>query len=379
MNMIDKYEKLVKAQAGVLYLEGPPGSAKTAISEEMAKKNGWQYFQFILSQVDSADVAGIPHKHEVKGQICTVRTVPDWAIKANEQPTLVNFDELNRAPVECRNAALQILNERKVGDYPLNDNVYFISTGNIGEDGNRSDGAEVEEMDTALWGRLIYMPHEMPYVTWKEMYGKENIWHEVIAYLDSKPEHFEKNFEESKMNANPRTWTNFSHFIIRSSSDYDEQVALAKEFAKNFIGPQIAGSFNQYLEEKQLININSILDEWGRVKSTVQKFDRSRYSQLIAELNKKDATQFNKTQTKNLVKFLNMVHDDEKSNAVINNVLSNVDLSSEEAKEKIIKAIKADNPEDVWNMKMKKVEKPIYHLVAEFWDVIEAYLESTES
>ena len=379
--MINDYTKLIKAKAGVLYLEGAPGTAKTAIAEQIAKNEGWQYFQFILSQVDSADVAGIPHKHEVEGQVCTVRTVPDWAILANKKPTLVNFDELNRAPIECRNAALQILNERRVGNYKLNDDVYFISTGNIGEDGNRSDGAEVEEMDSALWGRLIYMPHEMPYVTWKEMYGKNNVWNEVIAFLDSKPEYFVKQFENSKMNASPRTWTNLSKFILNTSESNDERIALSSRFAKNFIGPSVASAFNQYLEEKQLININSIINEWPRVGETVKKFDRSRYSQLISELDKKDVSSFNKTQTKNLIKFLEIVDPDERAKVLLSHVVEKFEnlLVSSEEDSKIENIIidflkKKEDPSKVWELKIPKKDKPYIHLICSYWTVLHDYL-----
>jgi len=376
--MIEDYTKLIKAKAGVLYLEGAPGTAKTAIAEAIAEKEDWQYFQFILSQVDSADVAGIPHKHEVEGQVCTVRTVPDWAILANKKPTLVNFDELNRAPLECRNAALQILNERRVGNYKLNDDVYFISTGNIGEDGNRSDGAEVEEMDSALWGRLIYMPHDMPYITWKKMYGQNNIWNEVIAFLDSKSEYFVKQFENSKMNANPRTWTNFSKFICATSDDYEERIVLSNKFAKNFIGPSIASAFNQYLEEKQLININSVLNEWNRVGETVKKFDRSRHSQLIAELDKKDIAKLNKTQTNNLVKFLDIIDPDERAKVLMDHVIEKFESlmsSDEDFSDKIADFIRdGHDTSEVWNLKIKKADKVFFFFIVKYWSIIHNYL-----
>ena len=333
MNRVEKYELIIKSQAGVLYLEGAPGTGKTAIAKQIAEKNGWNYVQFILSQVDSSDIAGIPHKKTVNGITLTIRTVPEWAYKANNsnKPTLVNFDELNRAPIENRNAALQILNERQVGDCKLNDNIYFIATGNIGDDGSRSDGTEVDEMDSAMWGRLVYMNHEQYFPEWKEAYGKEHVWDEILQYLENVPEHLNKSFQENcRVNANPRTWTNLSNFITRTTDDYDERIVLAKEFAKSYIGPQIAGDFNRYLEEKQLININSVLDEWDRVKPTVEKFDRSRISRLIHEFNtKKKLHNLSDTQMRNLFDFLKCVHDDERANLIFQIIFKSVTFTIE--------------------------------------------------
>ena len=383
MDKIKKYETVIKAQAGVLYLEGAPGTGKTAIAETIAKQNGWAYEQFILSQMDSADVAGIPAKDniEVNGTRTTVtkRTVPEWAIRANERPTLVNFDELNRAPIECRNAALQILNERRVGNFDLNDNVYFISTGNIGEDGERSDGTEVEEMDSALWGRLIYMPHDLYYKEWKELYANNNVWNEVLSYLDKSPEHFMKIFKDSRMNATPRSWTNFSKFIERTADNYDEKVVLAKEFAKHYIGPQIASAFNTFLEEKQLININRVIDDWGDVKDTVKNFDRSRHSRLLHELEKKDLAKLTLAQAENLCNFFDCLHPDERMGAIVQNIFNrgSFDVGNFNATTQNI--ISSGDYEKIKRSKrIKKEEKVIAYVLTRYIQDAFTYFDSLE-
>ena len=123
-----KYFSIMWAKYGVLNITSKPGVAKSALGRSIAEKMGFRYIDIRLSMVDETDVGLYPSVSEVevdgKKVKCLDFVVPRWAIEANKQPTIIHFEELNRASQQVRNAALQMLLEREIGmDFKFNDNV----------------------------------------------------------------------------------------------------------------------------------------------------------------------------------------------------------------------------------------------------------------
>ena len=127
--MVDKLDQLTTKEKeylaimwpkyGVLNITSKPGVAKSAIGLSIANKLGMRYIDIRLSMVDETDVGLYPAVSEIvvdgKSIKCLDFVVPRWAIEANRQPTIIHFEELNRASQQVRNAALQILLERCIG------------------------------------------------------------------------------------------------------------------------------------------------------------------------------------------------------------------------------------------------------------------------
>ena len=157
-----KYFSVMWAKYGVLNITSKPGVAKSAIGRSIADKMNFRYMDIRLSMVDETDVGLYPSISEVEvdGSMvkCLDFVVPRWAIEANKQPTIIHFEELNRASQQVRNAALQILLERQIGtDFKFNENVLMMSSGNLGDE----DGTDVEEFDSALNNRLVHINHTL--------------------------------------------------------------------------------------------------------------------------------------------------------------------------------------------------------------------------
>jgi MoxR-like ATPase len=174
-------------KSGVVYLEGRPGEGKSSIIRSIAQKTNRKFFDIRLSQMDETDIGLFPFVDT--NEKCLNYVVPRWAVEANKQPSIILFDELNRAQLPIRNAALQILLDRKIGwDFLFNDDVLFFAAGNVGE----SDGCDVEEFDAALWGRLIHVKHSLTIDEWIDGFAKENVWEVVVSYLKAFPQELYK-------------------------------------------------------------------------------------------------------------------------------------------------------------------------------------------
>ena len=321
-----KYFAVMWAKYGVLNITSKPGVAKSAIGKSIAEKMEFRYMDIRLSMVDETDVGLYPVVSEVEsgGKMikCLDFVVPRWAIEANKQPTIIHFEELNRASQQVRNAALQILLERQIGtDFTFNDNVLMMSSGNLGDE----DGTDVEEFDSALSNRLVHINHTLSVEEWLGDFANTNCHKLITSFIKAHPEQMYKSSENTKAYATPRSWTMLSEFIVcnfgQDASPRDF-LPLLKEVSSGYLGNS-AVKFVQYCEDMLNISINDIINNYDGIKKDLEKYNRDKNSELIQSLKEIDITKLNKKQLDNVVKFLNNVGDDEKT-AYLLYILDNI-------------------------------------------------------
>ena len=339
-----KYMAIMWAKYGVLNITSKPGIAKSAIGRSIAEKMGFRYMDIRLSMVDETDVGLYPNVSEIevtdetgtKTIKCLDFVVPRWAIEANKQPTIIHFEELNRASQQVRNAALQILLERQIGtDFRFNDNVLMMSSGNLGDE----DGTDVEEFDSALNNRLVHINHTLDVKEWVDDFATENVHPMIVSYINTHPEHMYKTVDGAKGYATPRSWTMMSEFIVANygmNSSPREFLPLLKEVAAGYVGNS-AMKFVTYCEDMMNINIMDVLNDFERVKTDLKKYNRDKNSELIQNLKEIDITKLSDKQLDNCEKFLNQVGDDEKT-AYLLHILDNIaDVTNPKLKRFLLK------------------------------------------
>ena len=322
-----KYFAVMWAKYGVLNITSKPGVAKSAIGKSIADKMNFRYMDIRLSMVDETDVGLYPsiNEIEVDGKMvkCLDFVVPRWAVEANKQPTIIHFEELNRASQQVRNAALQILLERQIGtDFRFNDSVLMMSSGNLGDE----DGTDVEEFDSALNNRLVHINHTLSVDEWIKDFAMDNCHKLITSFINAHPEQMYKGAtENTKAYATPRSWTMMSKFITENfgqDASPREFLPLLKEVASGYLGNS-AVKFVQYCEDMLNISINDVINNYDGIKKDLEKYNRDKNSELIQSLKEIDITKLNKKQLDNVVKFLNNVGDDEKT-AYLLYILDNI-------------------------------------------------------
>jgi len=334
-----KYFKMMVPQSGVLYITSKPGVGKSAISRSMAKKMGMRYMDVRLSMLDETDVGLFPNVDNITlngGDIKVLdHVVPKWSHLANEQPTIIHFEELNRAPLAVRNAALQILLERGIGtDFEFNNNVLMMASGNLGDE----DGTDVEEFDRALNNRLIHIKHDLDAEEWIKWFAKENIHPDIVDYIRiHKHKLYVEPNENSTAHASPRSWTFLSDYILNNyGSIATEEVEVKDEIIERqyvkwgdspqylddvgdvgmgYIGNEIV-PFLKFINNRIQININHIINDFDKVSDEIENWRknnrRDRYSEMLIDLRTIDLTELNKVKTHNIIKFLKLCGDDER-------------------------------------------------------------------
>ena len=349
-----KYFQIMWAKYGVLNITSKPGVAKSAIGRSIAEKMGFRYMDIRLSMVDETDVGLYPNVSEVEvdGKMvkCLDFVVPRWAIEANRQPTIIHFEEMNRASQQVRNAALQILLERQIGvDFRFNNNVLMMSSGNLGDE----DGTDVEEFDAALNNRLIHIPHSLSVDEWLGDFAEKEVHRLITSFIKAHPEQMYKTSDNTKAYATPRSWHMLSELIVSNygqDSSPREFLPLLKEVATGYIGNS-ALKFVQYCEDMLNISIQDVIDNFDRIKKDLEKYNRDKNSELIQSLKEIDITKLSDKQLANVVKFLNNVGDDEKT-AYLLYILDNIaDVTNPKMKKFLLQF------EDLLRT-IKKINKP---------------------
>jgi len=350
-----KYFMTMWPKSGVMYITSKPGIAKSAIAREIADKMGFKYLDIRLSMVDETDVGLYPNISTVDngGEMvkCLDFVVPRWAIEANKQPTIIHFEELNRAQLPVRNAALQILLERCIGtEFKFNDTVLMMASGNLGDE----DGTDVEEFDNALNNRLIHFNHTLGADEWIDGFAKENCHSSIVSFIKAYPEKLYQNpTENSKAYATPRSWRFLSDFITMNfgkDASPREFLPTLQEVAHGYIGNG-AQRFLQYCQEMVNITIQDIIDRFDKVEKELDKYNRDKNSELIQSLKEYDIKKLSDKQLENVTKFLKRVGHDELT-AYLLHVLDNVPDVSDPKIKKFMQTFK-----DVL-VNIKRINKP---------------------
>jgi len=340
------YFRLMFPKSGVLYIKGEPGKAKSAILRSIADKLNLYYIDLRLSQIDETDVGLFPdkisltNKVEKNGKIVEqvdnylTHIVPEWAVIANNpeqisekyKGTLINFEELNRAPLAVRNAALQLLLERQIGfrGFKFGENVFMAATGNLGEE----DDTDVEEFDAALKDRLIQVRHDMEMDEWRDTWANKHVHSAILGFLNVNAEYYYNKPHGDKKEEvfpTPRSWTFLSDMIrenfgirdnnynvIEEAPLTEEVISFVAMTGHHYIG-HANSLFVKYLWDVNKITIFDILggdkakNPAGYIKMSKpdkESMDRSKRSELLDKLKKVDITKLSEKQIENLKLFI---------------------------------------------------------------------------
>ena len=158
---------------------GAPGIGKSDLIKQLGAALQRKVFDVRASLLDAVDLRGIPTVANGKTSWCP----PDFLPSKADGPSILLLDELNRAPGMVQNALLQLILDRKLGEYTLPDQCEIVACCN-----RESDGGGVQKMHLALANRFIHLDMEPDLQDWCKWAVRSNIHPMVIAHLRLRPE-----------------------------------------------------------------------------------------------------------------------------------------------------------------------------------------------
>ena len=352
--MQNEIKNILKVQGltpkmSVPFIWGPPGGGKSDICNAIGEELGLKVVDVRLTQYDESVVTGYPITEEVNGKKFMGVALPWWVEEAMKQPSLIVFDELNRASLPTKNAALQILCERRIQNFDFPENVKMIACGNLGEE----DGTDVEEMDSATLNRFAHFtwnPKTKEWVKWAE---SKNLNPCIVNYFRIRDESLfsregSQNGDSPKAFRTPRTVASLAMLVDsivgeKNRGDYKAVKEAVDLYGMNFIGSSYKG-ISRWLGQQATIGWRDVLDRYDEVRNAVLKLEDHRQAEIVKELTSHKFLEMTEEQASNYGKFLNDIRPDvsvgaalaivdeiKKSNADITNN-TNIQIIKQEAK-----------------------------------------------
>lgn len=303
MNLKDKLKTIIKKSGKVAYLKGFPGCGKTSIFRSIAEEEGWDLKIVYLSMINEDELM-IPRFQTKNGIEYITYAVPEWAFEANQKPTLILFDEINRSSSKIQNAVMNMWINRAIGHQSkFADHVYFAATGNMGDD----DGCDVNEFDLAFKDRLatfIFDKETNVINFWKENFADRNVNPLFVNWVSNNPEYAFKYKEGAENLCTLRSLTLLSDLIGKDENNPSKVKETVSIFGVNYIGEEATNVLISYLRDVSAVTSEDILNRYPQVKKVLESLGRDRIQNLLKDIEDTDLSKISKEQLENLISFL---------------------------------------------------------------------------
>ena len=235
-------------------LWGAPGTAKSAIAQQVSADAGRHYVDVRALLLDPVDLRGIPWRDSAD----RTRWAPPAFLPPSDDPGrwLINLEELPSAVPLVQAALYQLVLDRKVGEYALPEGASLIACGN-----RESDRGVVHRMPTPLASRFVHLEIRVDADDWLAWAAGHGIAAEVMFFVSMRPEllnNFDPRSRERAF-ACPRTWE-FTSGIVQRRNGLDPTVERA--LFRGTVGEAAAVEFSAFLKVwRELPHPRAVLDD----------------------------------------------------------------------------------------------------------------------
>lgn len=255
-----------------------PGTGKTSSITSLAERLGIEIFVVDLTTIsETADLAGYPIGNDGE----TVKMLArKWAhdISQSDEPVILLLDEIGSCDPAVAAACMSVVNDRRVGEVELGDNVITVLAGNPPE-----NAANAYEIPAPLANRMMHL-HFTPLSAEGWAIGLMNGWDMVTSTADlghnpsqekrdaakalvggfvcHKPEFLQDCPEDPSAQSKPwpsqRSWHVFTNVLAYLPSGDLEALSLA---CSGLVGQQAAADFMTWVEYGDLHTPRELLDD----------------------------------------------------------------------------------------------------------------------
>lgn len=226
-------------------LWGKPGIGKSSIVKQTAEQLGIGLVDLRLPQLEPPDLRGIPVPNRE-----TKRA--DWYYPEylpSDGEGILFLDEIEKAPVAVKNAALQLVLDREIGSYKVPDGWSIVCAGN-----REDDGAFSQQLGSALANRMMHLEIEPDYDAWLKWARANGIMDGILGYLAFRPDHLYRYDPGVNAFPTPRSWE-----MANTMLQGIENVAEQNELLEAVVGKVVGYEYRTWLTVYKNVRVEDIL------------------------------------------------------------------------------------------------------------------------
>ena len=214
-----------------------PGEGKTTAIENLVAEMGGHCSTVIAAQFDAGELGGFPFR---SGETM-VRARPFFMPTEEEAQQYsficLNLDELVQAPKANQNVIAQLVNERRIGEHRLPNNVVMVAAGNplIAQAGTNP-------MPSHLKDRMTHLHITTDHEGFREYALEKGFLPEITSFINERPEWLQKFDPKVDASPSPRSWERANSILKMNLSREAETFALQGQ-----LGEGTTADFTGYL------------------------------------------------------------------------------------------------------------------------------------
>lgn len=273
---------------------GESGIGKTALVKWIAKEKSYYLVTIDANLLKEGEIGGLP---VVDNKITVYATHHklveiDRVLKQNNEKKVILFiDELNRCDHSVAQELMNLILNREINGYVLDERVKVIAAMNPSsrDDGFYNSQYEVVDLDPAQEDRFVWIRLDSDIKEWIKwaMSEEGNINEHIIEFLSTFPQYLHTPESNETIKATPRSWERVSKaydIYIKNKEKYSLETLL--NVVKGNVGSNITNDFSSFLInlKKPLIKVEEIFENdilGFELKEKIQKESHSRLYILI--------------------------------------------------------------------------------------------------
>lgn len=290
-------------------LIGESGIGKSAIVKQVARDLKIGCVDLRLATQEPGDLIGIPRASGDR----TVWLKPHWFPEEGTRGILF-LDEINRAPVEVRQAVFQLLTDWRLHEHVLPQGWSIALAMN--PDGK--SGYQVEMLDPAMLNRMLQVQVDLSVDEWLAWAHKTKIHKAVLGFIGAHKTLLHKVKEQGAF-PSPRTW----QYVAQLLEFAEVEETCMTEVISGLVGSEAATSFAVWMKKnyEKPVTAEEILTEYSKdlaqkVRDQTRSQNNITASDLAAALTAKhqQSKKLTKDERTSVRKFIFDLGGEEKDN-----------------------------------------------------------------
>lgn len=254
MNFTETLEalELTLYSGSVPLIIGESGIGKTALIRKFAEDNGFALVSLDANLLKEGEIGGLPTVEKGRTIYATHNKLVEVEENVKKLGKCVLFvDEINRCDHAVQQELMNLILNREINGYVLNDNVFVAAAMNPSSriEEFKDTNYQVVDMDPAQENRFVWLKMDSDpkeWIIWG--IGEGNIHPKVIEFISSFQDYLKFRGRDEFIEATPRSWERISNALkIYEKNAFREGTLY--NFVKGNVGTKIASDFITYLKE----------------------------------------------------------------------------------------------------------------------------------